>query len=92
MVRVALYVWLPKAQLCLTLCDLWTVASQASLSVGFFRQEYWSGLPFPPPGESSRPRDRTHISCDFYIAGGFFTTEPSGEVVITPFKISVNEY
>ena len=33
------------------LCDDWTVAHQASLSMGFFRQEYWSGLPFPPPGD-----------------------------------------
>ena len=30
---------------------LWTVAHQAPLSMGFFRQEYWSGLPCPPPGE-----------------------------------------
>ena len=29
----------------------WTVAHQAPLSVGFPRQEYWSGLPFPPPGD-----------------------------------------
>ena len=28
----------------------WTVASQAPLSMGFSQQEYWSGLPFPPPG------------------------------------------
>ena len=39
----------------------WAVAHQASLFMGFFRQEYWSGLPFPSPGESSRPRDQTHI-------------------------------
>ena len=30
---------------------LWTVACQAPLSMAFSRQEYWSGLPFPPPGE-----------------------------------------
>ena len=30
---------------------LWTVAHQASLSMGFSRQEYWSGLPFPTPGD-----------------------------------------
>ena len=42
----------------------WTVAHQAPLSMGFSRQEYWKGLPFPPPGESSSPRDRTHISCN----------------------------
>ena len=37
------------AQLCPTLCDPWTVAHQASPSLGFSRQEYWSGLPFPSP-------------------------------------------
>ena len=34
---------------------LWTVACQASLSVGFSRQEYWSGLPCPPPGNIPDP-------------------------------------
>ena len=45
-----------------TLCDPWTVAHQAPPSMGFSRQEYWSGLPFPSPGESSQPRDRTQVS------------------------------
>ena len=40
-----------------------SVAHQASLSMGFLRQEYWSGLPFPSPGESSWPRDWTGVSC-----------------------------
>ena len=39
---------LSRVQLCAT---LWTVARQASQSMGFFRQEYWSGLPCPPPGD-----------------------------------------
>ena len=34
---------------------LWTVAHQAPLSMGFFRQEYWSGLPCPPPGDLPDP-------------------------------------
>ena len=34
---------------------LWTVAYQAPLSVGFSRQEYWSGLPFPSPGDLPDP-------------------------------------
>ena len=34
---------------------LWTVAYQAPLSMGFFRQEDWSGLPFPPPGDVPKP-------------------------------------
>ena len=33
----------------------WTVARQAPLSMGFSRQEYWSGLPFPPPGDLPSP-------------------------------------
>ena len=35
--------------------DLWTVALQAPLFMGFSRQEYWSGLPFPPPGDLPDP-------------------------------------
>ena len=34
---------------------LWTVAGQALLSMGFFRKEYWSGLPFPSPGDLHNP-------------------------------------
>ena len=39
------------AKSCLTLVTLWTVARQAPLSMGFSRQEYWSGLPFSSPGD-----------------------------------------
>ena len=39
----------------LTLCDLWTVTLQAFLSMGFSGQEYWSGLPCPPPGDLPNP-------------------------------------
>ena len=39
------------AQLCLTFATPWTVARQASLSMGVSRQEYWSGLSFPSPGD-----------------------------------------
>ena len=42
-------------QLCLTLCDPMDVAWQAPLSTGFSRQEYWSGLPCPPPGDFPSP-------------------------------------
>ena len=40
---------------CLTLVTPWTVAGQAPLSMGFSRQEYWSGLPCPPPGDLPNP-------------------------------------
>ena len=36
-------------------CDPWTVARQAPLTMGFSRQEYWSGLPFPSPGDLPNP-------------------------------------
>ena len=40
---------------CPTLVTPWTVACQAPLPMGFSRQEYWSGLPFPSPGDLSDP-------------------------------------
>ena len=49
-----------------------TVARQTLLSIGFSQQEYWSGLSFPPPGESSWPRDQKHISCVSSISRQIF--------------------
>ena len=43
------------AKSCLTLVTPWTVACQAPRSMGFSRQEYWSGLPFPSPGDLPDP-------------------------------------
>ena len=43
------------AKSCPILVTPWTVAGQAPLSVGFSQQEYWSGLPFPPPGDLPNP-------------------------------------
>ena len=43
------------AKSCQTLVTLWTVAHQAALSMGFSRQEYWSGLPFPSAGDLPNP-------------------------------------
>ena len=52
---------------------LWSVAHQAPLSTGFFRQEYWNGLPFPPPGALPDPGIES-VFCVSCIAGRFFTT------------------
>ena len=41
---------------CPTLTTPWAAAHQAPLSIGFSRQEYWSRLPFPPPGDLPDPR------------------------------------
>ena len=48
----------------------WSVARQAPPFMGFSRQEYWSGLPFPSPGDLSKPREGTQVS---HTAGRLFT-------------------
>ena len=57
----------------------WTVAHQAPLSMGFFRQEYWSRLPLPTPGDLPNPGIEPVSPASPALAGGFFTTEPSGK-------------
>ena len=51
----------------------WTVACQAPLSMGFSQQEYWSGVPFPSPGDLPDPRTEPTSPA---LAGRFFTTVP----------------
>ena len=61
----------------LTLCDPWTVAHQAPPSMGFSRQEYWSGFPFPSPGDlldpGIEPRSPT-------LQPDTLTSEPPGKL------------
>ena len=59
----------------------WTVAYQAPLSVGFSRQEYWSGLPFPTPGNLPNKGIECSSLALPSLAGGFFATEPSGNLL-----------
>ena len=66
-------------QSCPTLCDSMDCSLPGSLSMGFSRQEYWSGLTFPSPGDLPDPGNQTCISCVSCIAGRFFTTEPPGK-------------
>ena len=54
----------------------WAVAHQAPLSMGFPRQEYWSGLPFPPPGGLPDPGIKLTSPASPALAGRFFTTAP----------------
>ena len=61
------------AKSCLTLATPWTVACQAPLSMGFSRQEYWSGLPFPTSGPLPDPGIEPASPA---FAGAFFTAEP----------------
>ena len=61
---------------------LWTVIYQASLSMGLSRQEYWSGLPFPIPGDLPHPGIKPTSLVSLALAGGFFTTEPPGKPLL----------
>ena len=63
------------AQSFLTLTP-WTVVCQAPLSMGFPRQEYWSRLPFPSPGDLPNPGI---VPMSPVLAGRFFITEPAGK-------------
>ena len=57
----------------------WAVAHQAPLSVEFSRQEYWSGLPFPAPGDLPAPGVEPMSLSSPALAGEFFTTAPPGK-------------
>ena len=60
----------------------WTVARQAPLSMGFSSPEYWSGLPFPSPGDVPNPGiDLTSLMSPA-LAAGFFTTSTTWEAQV----------
>ena len=59
-----------------------TVALQATLSAGFSKQEYWSGLPCPPPGDPLDPGIEPEPFTSPAEAGGFFTTRASWEAPV----------
>ena len=54
----------------------WTVARQVPLSMGFSRQEYWTGLPFPTPGDLPDPGIESMSPA---LVGRCFTIEPPGK-------------
>ena len=55
----------------------WTVAHQAPLSMGFSRQEYWSGLPFPSPGDLPNPGIEPRSPA---LQADTLTSEPPGKL------------
>ena len=68
-----------RAQSCLFVAP-WTVARQAPLSMEFARQEYWSGLPFPTPGDLSDPGIEPASLASLTLRGDFFTTGTTWEL------------
>ena len=57
----------------------WTVARQVPLSMEFYRQKYWSGLPFSTPGDLPDPGIKPTSLASPSSAGRFFTTVPPGK-------------
>ena len=57
---------------------IWTIACQATISMGFFRQESWRGLPCPPPGDLPNPGIKS-VCLAPALSGGFFTTSATWE-------------
>ena len=66
----------------------WTVADQAPLSMRFSRQEYWSELPFPPPGDLPDPGIEPESSAPLALPGGLLTTVPPGKPTYP--KVNIN--
>ena len=60
----------------------WTVARQAPPSMGFSRQEYWSGLPFPSSRNLSNPGIEPMSLMSPALAGGFFTTSATARISV----------
>ena len=63
------------------LCDLWTVACQAPLPMGISRQEHWSELLCPPPGDLPDPGIEPISLMSPALAGRFFTTSAAWEAL-----------
>ena len=70
------------AQSCPTLCDPMDCSLPAPLPMEFSRQEYWSGLSFPPPGDLPHPGIEPTSLVSPALAGGFFTTTPPGKALL----------
>ena len=78
----------PKYNVILCMCSVmsnslgssWTIAHQAPLSMGLFRQEYWSGLQFSSPGDLPNPGIQPMSPASPVLAGRFLTTELPGKI------------
>ena len=66
----------------LLFATLWTIVPQGPLYMGFSRQEYWTGLSFPSPGDLPDPAIEPVSPASPALAGGFLTTELPGKPTV----------
>ena len=66
---------------CMLSCSVLSDSHQAPLAIGFSRQEYWSGLPCPPPGDLLHPGTEPASLTSPALGGGFFTTSSTWEAL-----------
>ena len=89
-VQITLFIIITRSGVCVLSCfsrvwlfaTLWAAALQAHLSLGFSRQEYWSGVPFPPPGDPPDPGIEPPSLASPALAEGLFTTSATWEAQI----------
>ena len=77
-------------QLRWTLCDPLDCGLQTPLSMGFSRQEYWRGLPCPPPWDLPSPRTEPMSPECLALAGRFFTTSTTWEAPLLSNQVKEN--
>ena len=70
---------------------LWTVACQAPLSMGFSRQEHWSGLPCPPPGDLPNSGTESASPVSSALAGSSLPLAPPGKPLLNNMQNEISQ-
>ena len=89
---LVLYVCVHECLVVFNSATLWTTACQAPLSMGFSRQEYWSGMLCPPPGELPNPRIEPTSLMSPALAGRFFTVMPPAKPLFLCLECNVHAH
>ena len=76
------------AQSCPTVCELWTASCQVPLSMEFSKQEHWSELSFPAPGDFPNPRIKLMSLAFSALSGRFFNCASPGNPLYTEGHVS----
>ena len=84
---ICVHVHAESLQLCPTDCDPMDCCSPGSVSMGFSRQEYWSGLACPPPGNFTTQGSNLHLLCLPYWLVGSLPLAPLGKPLFSMYSV-----